>query len=69
MIECERLSTCPFFSDKMADVPAVAGVMKKTYCLTEPSRCARYQVVSQGKKAPADLYPNQANRVAAIVKG
>jgi hypothetical protein len=49
-------------------MPAVAGLLKQTYCLGDKTECARYQVASAGIKVPADLYPNDLHRVSEILK-
>jgi len=66
MTDCERLKTCPFFTGQMATMPAVADLMKKSYCLGDKTQCARYQVASAGGPVPADLYPNDTARSQRI---
>jgi hypothetical protein len=53
----------------MADRPATAEMMKKTYCRTNNAECARWMVASaRGKEAvPPDLFPNQTDRARAII--
>jgi len=61
MAECECLEGCPFFNDKMQNMPALAGIMKKKYCQDDYSSCARHMIFEKmGKEAvPGGLYPNQ----------
>jgi len=70
MADCELIAACPFFNDKMADMPSMAALLKKQYCNGQPSNCARYQVRQKlGKeKVPADLFPNQNDRVRQLMK-
>ena len=70
MEECERLATCPFFNDKMANMPTTAENLKKRYCRGNFSDCARYIVMKKlGKeKVPADLFPHQVERAQEIIK-
>jgi hypothetical protein len=70
MPECECVPKCPFFHDKMENVPAMAGLLKQRYCLGDKTICARYQVRSKigPDHVPADLYPSQTERVDGIVK-
>ena len=70
MAECEVLSKCPFFNDRMKDMPDVAEVYKKKYCKTDNSACARYMVLKKlgREKVPADLYPNMADKAKAIIE-
>ncbi|HVN20548.1 MAG TPA: hypothetical protein VMU05_17310 [Dongiaceae bacterium] len=67
MAECEKLKKCPFFTDKMANMPSVAEVMKRNYCLGDKNLCARYQLASAGLSVPADLFPNDIDRARALL--
>ena len=69
MADCECLKTCPFFNDQMANMPAVADLMKRRYCHTDSSGCARYQVFSRlgRENVPADLFPNQEDYARRIL--
>lgn len=69
MAECKVLSTCPFFNDKMANMPGTAAVFKRKDCQGDKSQCARYIILEAlGKpKVPADLFPNQEDRARKII--
>lgn len=69
MVDCECLSTCPFFNDRMADKPATSELLKKQYCRDNFDQCARYQVFKKlGKSAiPPDLFPNSRDRAEDII--
>jgi hypothetical protein len=69
MGNCECMSGCPFFNDKMNNMPAMADMYKKKYCQTDYAGCARYMVMKKlGKPAvPADLFPNQKQRALEIL--
>jgi hypothetical protein len=69
MADCECLSGCPFFNDKMANMPAMANSYKRKYCRGNFEKCARYMVFKTlGKpKVPADLYPNQQEKAQQII--
>jgi hypothetical protein len=69
MADCEKLATCPFFSDRMASMPSVAGLMKQTFCRGDKTQCARYQVASAGLPVPPDLYPQDIARAQQILRG
>ncbi|MBK5965647.1 hypothetical protein CCR95_16530 [Thiocystis minor] len=71
MADCECLSGCPFFNDKMANMPAMAASYKKRYCHNEYATCGRYMVFKAlGKaKVPADMFPNQEERARTIIAG
>lgn len=68
-MECPLLKTCNFFQDKMENMPATAGIMKKRYCLKGNSKCARFMVASTlGRgKVPADLFPNQHDKAENLI--
>ena len=68
MADCERLTTCPFFTGHMANLPSVADLMKDSYCHGDKTKCARYQVASAGVRAPADLFPNDTVRARDILR-
>lgn len=61
MAGCECLETCPFFKDKMLNMPAMSEIMKQRYCRGDWSGCARYRVykVVGNDGVPEDLFPNQ----------
>ncbi|MBN2738293.1 MAG: hypothetical protein JXR70_15015 [Spirochaetales bacterium] len=70
MSQCERLENCPFYLEKMADMPAMASVYKNQFCLKDFSQCARLMVLKQkGPEAvPLDLFPNQIERAKEILQ-
>ena len=69
MGDCECLAKCPFFNDKMANMPSMAVMMKKRYCHEDFESCARHRVfVALGRDAvPSDLFPNQDSAATEIV--
>lgn len=69
MAACEMIAKCIFFNDKMANMPAMASMMKKKYCQGDNTRCARYVVCkAKGREAvPGDLTPAQMERAQAII--
>ena len=69
MADCECLSKCPFFNDKMANKPATTELMKRQYCKDEYQSCARFMVFRQfgREKVPAELFPNQVDRAREIL--
>jgi hypothetical protein len=68
MAACAKLSGCPFFHDKMANMPSAADALKNSFCLGDHSGCARWLVSSAGKPVPSDLFPNHKHRVAALLQ-
>ncbi len=68
-MNCQCLAGCPFFNDKMKNMPAMAEHMKKKYCRADWENCARYMVFRvKGKPSvPADLFPAQKARAATIL--
>ncbi|MEF3697436.1 hypothetical protein [Desulfolutivibrio sp.] len=69
MADCEMIAKCIFFNDKMANMPAMAEMMKKKYCRGDNTKCARYLVCKKlgREKVPADLSPAQTDRAQAIM--
>jgi hypothetical protein len=69
MADCELLSKCIFFHDKMANMPATAASFKRKYCQGDNSNCARYMVFKAlgREQVPADLFPNQEDRAKEVI--
>jgi len=67
MPNCECLLRCPFFNDKMARMPTIAGFYKKQLCQGKFSACARYMIFRTKKPVPGDLYPDQVERAKALL--
>lgn len=67
MADCERLAVCPFFTGHMARMPAVANLMKASYCFGDKRQCARYMVSVAGVPVPADLLPNDVDRARQLL--
>ncbi|MGI5861652.1 MAG: hypothetical protein ACOX6T_06280 [Myxococcales bacterium] len=68
MSECPKLAACPFFGDRMKGMDGMANLFKKRYCTGEFERCARWKVAKAGLGVPADLFPNQIERVDQILE-
>jgi hypothetical protein len=58
------LAKCPFFNDKMANMPVMADMYKRNYCRGDATSCARYSVfrVLGSAGVPEDLFPNQQDQ-------
>ena len=69
MTQCECLPKCPFFHNKMANRPATSEFMKKKYCLSDNSKCARYMVFKNlgRSNVPTDLFPMQIDRAEELI--
>jgi len=69
MADCDCLPGCPFFHDRMTNMPALSGMMKKRYCLDDFMACARHQVKEAlGKeKVPSTLYPSQSEMAQKVI--
>jgi len=46
MAVCDRNTSCEFFNDRMAKLPATAELFKKKYCHENHANCARYMLMS-----------------------
>jgi len=71
MGECEFISKCPFFNDKLGNKPNAIEEMKEKYCKNNNLNCARYMVAhSSGPDyMPADLYPHEKSRAYEVIAG
>ncbi len=67
MASCEKLEKCPFFNEKMAAMPAVIEMLKKRYCLSDKSECARYRIATAGMEVPMDLFPHERERAQQLL--
>jgi len=69
MTNCELLAECPFFNDKLKNMPTASDMMKKMYCKWHYTKCARFKVaITLGKKAvPADMFPGDTLRASEIL--
>lgn len=69
MSDCDALATCPFFNDKLANMPATASRLKQQYCYAEWSVCARWRVrQALGRnRVPPDLFPHNRERAAQLI--
>ncbi|MBI5546496.1 MAG: hypothetical protein HY901_21660 [Deltaproteobacteria bacterium] len=69
MPDCEFTERCPFFNDRMANMPTIANFYKGKYCRGTFLDCARFQVSkAKGGVVPVDLFPNQIERAADLIK-
>ena len=64
MTDCEFLTKCLFFNDKLENMPKASDMMKNMYCRWNYTKCARYMVaITLGKSAvPGDMYPADQRR-------
>ncbi|MBN2890694.1 MAG: hypothetical protein JXL97_02395 [Bacteroidales bacterium] len=65
---CEKTLGCPFYNDKMANMPNNTEELKQKFCLTDKTNCARYIVVTKFGGVPSDLFPDNFERAQEIVK-
>ncbi|NQT26263.1 hypothetical protein HQ585_12975 [candidate division KSB1 bacterium] len=69
MADCELLSGCLFFNDKMPMETGLGALFKKNYCQGDNSKCARYIVAKKlGRdKVPTNLYPNMFDEAEKLI--
>ena len=69
MSECELLEKCPFFNDKMANMPFASNSFKQIYCRGNFEICARYMIAKPYGRdhVPTDLFPNHERRAVEII--
>jgi hypothetical protein len=69
-MSCSSLERCPFFNNRLANMPAMAEIYQKKYCQGDdfPS-CARYRVATTlGKEfVPDNLFPNMTVQADNII--
>lgn len=46
MADCERISNCDFFNDRLKQMPATANMFKRQYCYGNQDNCARNRVLT-----------------------
>jgi hypothetical protein len=68
---CEFLDNCPFFNDRMDNMPAATVVFKKIYCQGNNNNCARYMIAKRlgVDNIPSDVYPNNRKAAVKIIAG
>ena len=69
MSECEVLESCPFFKEKMEDMPEHVELFKTLYCRGNNQVCARYMVLKEigREQVPSDLFPNHVEEANNIL--
>lgn len=69
-MDCECLTTCPFFNDRMKNMPALSNILKARYCRGDWASCARCMIVQElGRDAvPGDLFPDETERAKEILR-
>lgn len=66
MARCERLDSCPFFKN-LEQLPRTANQLVISYCYRDNSDCARHWAAKAGVRPPDDLFPNERDRVLALI--
>ena len=69
MGECDRLSTCIFYTERMDEMPPCAELLKLRYCLGDFEHCARHRVeLKLGSTCvPRSLLPDDSALADRIV--
>ena len=70
MGECPKLEKCPFFNNRMANMPSVSEWLKEQYCRKGYDTCARYQAAEAlggAAAVPIDLFLNQKQRAIEVI--
>lgn len=68
-MDCECLENCPFFHDRMRNMPTMSQLLKQQFCRGDWESCARCMIVRElGREAvPADLFPDETERARKIL--
>ncbi len=71
MVECDKSSTCPFFNDRLENMPTAATLQKLQYCEGDFERCARFRVETKlgSTSVPGTLFPEDSATADRIVAG
>lgn len=69
MPDCEKIAGCPFFNDRLTDMPAIAAMLKEQYCQGDFANCARHMVCTtiDASAVPATLFPNMLDEAKKII--
>ena len=69
MAECEFLSICLYFNDKLKNMPTASDMVKRMYCLWHFEDCARYKVAKAigRENVPPDLFPPDIEEAKAML--
>lgn len=70
MADCSKLEGCPFFNNKLSNMPSTAEGIKKMYCRNDYENCARYRISTKlGKEhVPEGLFPHQKEVADELLK-
>ena len=71
MVECDLSSTCPFFNDRLENMPTTATLLKQQYCEGDFEHCARFRVEAKlgSTSVPGSLFPEDGAIADRIVAG
>ena len=82
MDRCQHFQKCPFFNNKMKNMPSLTQQLQEKYCNDAYNKCARYlvnkmfiegytpkdeQAVIEFEKAFDSLFPNNIDKAEKIV--
>jgi len=69
MTDCEFLEKCPFFNDKLTNMPTASDMMKKMYCKWNHTKCARFKIATtMGRSAvPNNMFPSDTLRADELL--
>lgn len=69
MSDCPRARECPFYNEKMKNMPSLTLLYKISFCMNQFDTCARYLVaqVLGVKAVPEDLLPNQMQKAHEFI--
>ena len=70
IIECFKLSECPFYQGKMPMERGIGAIYRKKYCNGNFEICARYRVLTSvgASYVPDSLYPGMQDIADSIIR-
>jgi hypothetical protein len=68
-MNCAKLSSCPFYNDKMPMESGLGAIYKKKYCMGSNTACARHMVLQSlgPNHVPDTLYPSMIDVAQQII--
>ncbi|RMH73864.1 MAG: hypothetical protein D6675_01560 [Gemmatimonadetes bacterium] len=70
MADCKYIEACPFFNEKLPNMPAMTKLIKKQYCHGNFTECARliaYEATGI-EVLPNTMYPNDSKAAQAFIQ-
>lgn len=69
MYTCPVLEHCPFFKDKLTNMPPNTEFYKINYCINDSSKCARLLTarILGVNSVPSNLLPSEMSKAEGLI--